>query len=119
MAEGKIAPPTNIAILLALLDALVAGVATYMMLSDSPASQRMTWTIVFAVIGLVIGAGVAFLGYSRGKLVGPQHHPPTRASSLVHEIGTHGLSPAGQAVGDPDAPPSSPAAPVDSKVREE
>lgn len=117
MAEGKLATPTKIAILLAVLDGLVAGVATYMMMSDSPASQRMTWTVILAVIGVVIGLGVALLGYSRGKLVGPQRHPPARGSSLAHEIGTHGLSPAGQAVGDPDAPPSSPAAPVDSRVK--
>jgi hypothetical protein len=29
-----------------------------------------------------------------------------------HEIKTHGISPAGQAVADPDAPPSSPAGDV-------
>jgi hypothetical protein len=36
---------------------------------------------------------------------------------LAHELGTHGISPAGQAVGDPDAPPSSPAAPVDTDAK--
>src|SRR5437867_3014919 len=72
MAEGKIAPPTNIAILLALLDALVAGVATYMMLSDSPAAPRMTSTIWFPVSGRVSGAGAAFLSDCGGNLVGAQ-----------------------------------------------
>ncbi len=37
--------------------------------------------------------------------------PPSQrdGTHTAHEIATHGISPAGQAVGDPDAPPSSPA----------
>ena len=33
-----------------------------------------------------------------------------------HEIKAHGISPAGQAVADPDAPPSSPAGDVDPRI---
>jgi len=34
-----------------------------------------------------------------------------------HEIKAYGISPAGQAVADPDAPPSSPAGDVDPRVK--
>src|SRR5438876_5133984 len=43
MAEGQFKPPTRIAILLAVLDGLVAGGATYGSLSSSPESDRMKW----------------------------------------------------------------------------
>src|SRR5262249_39214594 len=98
MAEGKFDPPAKIVVLLAVLDGVVAGVATYM---SSSSADRMKWGIVAALIGAAIGAGVGFLGYSRGKRVGPQAHARPRPSSLEHEIGTHGISPAGQAVADP------------------
>jgi hypothetical protein len=61
------------------------------------------------IIWLVIGFAIYF-GYSR------HHSVMSRAGHLQHEISTHGISPAGEAVGDPDAPPSSPAAPVKNKV---
>jgi len=110
MSTGVTGSPALLAVLLAALDALVAGIATYMFLSHSP--NRMMWTIIMTVVGLVIGAGVAFLGHARAGKLPPPSHP----GSLEHEIKTHGISPAGQAVGDPDAPPSSPAAPVDSRI---
>ena len=84
--------------------------ATYMFLEHSP--NRMMWTVILAVIGVVIGAGVAFLGHSRGGKL----PPPTHRGSLEHEIKKHGISPAGQAVGDPDAPASSPSDPIDSRI---
>ena len=88
----------------------MAGIAAYMFVGDSP--SRMMYTILLAVIGLIIGVAIAFLGHSRaGKLP-----PPTQRGSLEHEIKSHGLSPAGQAVGDPDAPPSSPSDPIDSRI---
>jgi hypothetical protein len=59
------------------------------------------------IIWLAVGLFIYFF-YGRKHSVMSRH--------LAHELGTHGLSPAGQAVGDPDAPPSSPAAPVRSKV---
>jgi len=111
MATPATGSPAQLAILLALLDGVVAGIATYMFLVHSP--NRMMYTVVFTVLGIVIGAGVAFLGRSSaGKLP-----PPTHRGSLEHEIKSHGISPAGQAVGDPDAPPSSPADPVDSRIK--
>jgi len=110
MATEVTGSPLPLAALLAVLDGAVAGIATYMFLSHS--ANRMMWTIVLTVAGVIIGAAVAFLGRaSAGK-----HPPPSHPGSLEHEIKTHGISPAGQAVGDPDAPPSSPAADVDSRI---
>jgi basic amino acid/polyamine antiporter, APA family len=111
MSAGVTGSPAALAALLAVLDGVVAGVATYMFLEHSP--SRMMYTIVMTVLGVVIGVAVAFLGHSRGG----KHPPPSHPGSLAHEIATHGVSPAGQAVGDPDAPPSSPADPVDSRVK--
>jgi basic amino acid/polyamine antiporter, APA family len=111
MATAVTGSPVPLAVLLAVLDGVVACLATYIFLEHSP--NRMMWTVVITVIGVVIGAGVAFLGHSRaGKLP-----PPTHPGSLAHEIKSHGISPAGQAVGDPDAPPSSPADPIDSRIK--
>jgi len=112
MAVVVTGSPAPLAALLGILDGLVAGVATYMYLATSPSSERLTYTVVFAVIGIIIGVVIAFLGHSRAG----KRPPPSRPGSLAHEIKTHGISPAGQAVGDPDAPPSSPAGDVDSRV---
>jgi APA family basic amino acid/polyamine antiporter len=110
MATAVTGSPAPLAVLLGVLDGLVAGIATYMFLVDSP--NRMMYTVVLAAIGLIIGVAIAFLGYSRaGKLP-----PPTHRGSLEHEIKSHGISPAGQAIGDPDAPPSSPSDPIDSRI---
>ncbi len=110
MSVGEVGSPVILAVLLGLLDGLVAGVAAYMFESTAPASERLTYTIALAVIGIIIGVAVAFLGYSRAK--SGKVPPPSHPGSLAREIKTHGLSPAGQAVADPDAPPSSPAADV-------
>src|SRR5437660_8060291 len=53
---------------------------------------------------------VIYFAYGRRHSVMARH--------TMHEIQTHGVSPAGEAVGDPDAPPSSPAAPIDSRINE-
>jgi APA family basic amino acid/polyamine antiporter len=108
MTVDAVGSPITLAIGLALLDGLIGGVAAYMFMSTSPSSERLTYTAALALIGVIIGVTVAFLGYSR---VGKKP-PPSHPGSLEHEIKTHGISPAGQAVTDPDAPPSSPAGDV-------
>ena len=111
MTVGVTGSPVPLAILLAVLDGLVAGVATYMFLAGS--TSRMMYTIVFTAIGVILGVAIAFLGHSQAG----KHPPPTHPGSLAHEIKTHGISPAGQAVADPDSPPGSPAGPVDSHLK--
>ena len=115
MSVGQVGSPAILAIGLGLLDGLVAGLAAYVYLAASPASERLTWTIALAVVGIIIGLAIAFLGYSGAK--SGKRPPPSHPGSLEHEIKTHGISPAGQAVADPDAPPSSPAGDVDSTVK--
>jgi APA family basic amino acid/polyamine antiporter len=110
MSVGEVGSPATLAIGLGLLDGLVGGVAVYMFESTAPPSERLMYTVVAALIGIIIGVAVAFLGYSRAK--SGKVPPPSHPGSLAHEIKTHGLSPAGQAVADPDAPPSSPAGDV-------
>src|SRR5436190_10594328 len=111
MATAVTGSPAPLAALLAVLDGVVAGVATYMFLAHSP--SRTMWTVVLTLIGVVIGAAVGFLGHSRAGKLPPPSHP----GFLEHEIKSHGISPAGQAVGDPDAPPSSPSDPIDSRIK--
>jgi APA family basic amino acid/polyamine antiporter len=63
---------------------------------------------------LFIWLGLGFLIYF---LYGRRHSvmkADRAASHLAHEVAAHGVSPAGQAVGDPDAPPDSPARPIDT-----
>ncbi|PYS44270.1 MAG: amino acid permease [Acidobacteria bacterium] len=84
----------------------ILGILTCLLLMFSLPAENWYRLIIWLLIGLVI-----YFAYGRRHSVMARH--------LAHEIGTHGLSPAGQAVGDPDAPPSSPAAPVDSRVKEE
>src|SRR5438132_1166680 len=84
----------------------ILGIATCLLLMFSLPAENWYRLIIWLLIGLVI-----YFAYGRRHSVMARH--------LEHEIKTHGLSPAGQAVADPDAPPSSPAAPVDSRVREE
>jgi hypothetical protein len=112
MTVEKVGSPIMLAIGLAFLDGLIAGVAAYMFMSTS--SELLTYTAVSALIGVIFGVAVAFLGHSMAG----KKPPPSQPGSLEHEIKTHGLSPAGEAVGDPSAPPSSPAAPIDSRIKE-
>jgi len=108
MSTGDLGSPGALAVLLGLLDGIVAGLAAYMFMAESP--SQMMYTVTFAVLGIVIGVAVAFGGHSRAK--SGKIPPPTHPGSLEHEIKSHGISPAGQAVADPDAPPSSPAGDV-------
>src|SRR2546423_4365893 len=111
MTVGVTGSPAPLAVFLGGLDGVVAGVATYMFLVNSP--NRVTYTIAFAAGGGIIGAAIAFIGRARAG----KHPPPTRPGSLAHEIKTHGVSPAGQAVADPDSAPGSPTGPVDSHLK--
>ncbi|MDQ3653057.1 MAG: amino acid permease [Acidobacteriota bacterium] len=58
---------------------------------------------------LLLGLAIYFL-YSR--------HHSVLGRNLAHEVGAHGVSPRGQAVSDPDAPPDGPDRPIDPKMKE-
>jgi len=81
----------------------ILGILTCLLLMFSLPYENWVRLIVWLLIGLVI-----YFLYGRRHSVMSSH--------TDHEIRSHGVSPAGQAIGDPDAPPSSPAAPVDSRV---
>src|SRR3989454_8957566 len=81
----------------------ILGILTCLLLMFSLPAENWYRLIIWLLAGLVI-----YFAYGRRHSVMAKH--------LAHEIATHGISPAGQAVGDPDAPPSSPAAPVDSRI---
>jgi APA family basic amino acid/polyamine antiporter len=81
----------------------ILGILTCLLLMFSLPYENWIRLIVWLLIGLII-----YFLYGRRHSVMSRH--------TDHEIRSHGVSPAGQAVGDPDAPPSSPAAPVDSRV---
>ena len=83
----------------------ILGILTCLLLMFSLPAENWYRLIIWLLIGLVI-----YFLYGRRHSV-MSHH-------TEHEIKTHGLSPAGEAVGDPDAPPSSPAAPIDSRINE-
>jgi len=80
----------------------ILGIATCLLLMFSLPYENWVRLIIWLVIGLVI-----YFLYGRRHSVMSHEAAHTR-----HEIKTHGVSPAGQAVGNPDAAPSSPAAPV-------
>jgi len=82
----------------------ILGIATCLLLMFSLPYENWVRLIVWLLVGLII-----YFAYGRRHSVMSRH--------TAHEIGTHGLSPAGQAVGDPDAPPSSPADPIDSRIK--
>jgi APA family basic amino acid/polyamine antiporter len=81
----------------------ILGILTCLLLMFSLPAENWYRLIIWLIVGLVI-----YFSYGRKHSVMAQH--------TVHEIRTHGLSPAGQAIGDPDAGPSSPAADIDSRV---
>ena len=81
----------------------ILGIATCLLLMFSLPYENWVRLIVWLLVGLII-----YFAYGRRHSVMSRH--------TAHEIGSHGLSPAGQAVGDPDAPPSSPSDPVDSRI---
>jgi APA family basic amino acid/polyamine antiporter len=82
----------------------ILGILTCLLLMFSLPAENWYRLIIWLLVGLVI-----YFAYGRRHSVMSKH--------TEHEIRTHGLSPAGQAVGDPDAPPSSPAGDVDSRVK--
>ena len=82
----------------------ILGILTCLLLMFSLPAENWYRLIIWLAIGLII-----YFLYGRRHSVMALH--------TEHEIKSHGISPAGQAVGDPDAPPSSPAGDVDSRVK--
>jgi APA family basic amino acid/polyamine antiporter len=82
----------------------ILGILTCLLLMFSLPAENWYRLIIWLLVGLVI-----YFGYGR------RHSIMAQQRETEHEIKTHGLSPAGQAVGYPEAPPSSPAAPIDSR----
>src|SRR6476620_3837220 len=82
----------------------ILGIATCLLLMFSLPAENWYRLIIWLVIGLVI-----YFAFCRRHSVMSGH--------TEHEIKAHGISPAGQAVADPDAPPSSPAGDVDPRVK--
>lgn len=80
------------------------GILTCLLLMFSLPVENWYRLIIWLIIGLMIYF-----------LYGRRHSIMAQQRQVEHEIKTHGISPAGQAVGFPDAPPSSPAAPIDSR----
>lgn len=86
----------------------ILGIATCLLLMFSLPVENWWRLIIWLLIGFVI-----YFLYGRKHSVMAKD----RASHLEHELAAHGVG--GQAVGDPDAPPSSPAAPIDSRVKKD
>jgi APA family basic amino acid/polyamine antiporter len=84
----------------------ILGILTCLLLMFSLPAENWYRLIIWLIAGLII----YFLYGRRHSVMSHQRH-------LAHELAAHGASP--QAVGDPDAPPSSPAAPVDSRIKPE
>jgi basic amino acid/polyamine antiporter, APA family len=84
----------------------ILGILTCLLLMFSLPAENWYRLIIWLAAGLVIYF-----------LYGRRHSVMAQQRQTEHEIKTHGLSPAGQAVGFPDAPPSSPAAPIDSRMK--
>ena len=82
----------------------ILGILTCLLLMFSLPYENWVRLIVWLLIGLLI-----YFIYGRRHSVMARH--------LDHEIRTHGISPAGQAVADPDSAPGSPAGPVDSHIK--
>jgi APA family basic amino acid/polyamine antiporter len=82
----------------------ILGIAFCLLLMFSLPTANWIRLIGWLLIGLVI-----YFLYSR--------HHTVMARHLAHEVAAHGVSPQGQAVGDPDAPADSPARPADPKVK--
>jgi APA family basic amino acid/polyamine antiporter len=77
----------------------ILGIATCLLLMFSLPAENWYRLIIWLLIGLVI-----YFLYGRRHSVMSKH--------TMHELQSHGISPAGQAVSDPDDPPSSPAGDV-------
>jgi basic amino acid/polyamine antiporter, APA family len=82
----------------------ILGILTCLLLMFSLPAENWYRLIGWLFVGLLI-----YFLYGRRHSV-MSHH-------TEHEIKTHGISPAGQAIADPDSPPGSPIDPVDPKVK--
>jgi APA family basic amino acid/polyamine antiporter len=82
----------------------ILGILTCLLLMFSLPEGNWYRLIIWLVVGLLI-----YFLYGRRHSVMSRH--------TEHEIATHGISPAGQAVADPDSGPGSPAGPVDSHLK--
>jgi APA family basic amino acid/polyamine antiporter len=82
----------------------ILGILTCLLLMFSLPAENWYRLIIWLGVGLVI-----YFLYGRRHSVMSRH--------TEHEIRSHGISPAGQAVADPDAPPSSPAGDVDPRIK--
>jgi len=82
----------------------ILGILTCLLLMFSLPAENWYRLIIW----LLIGFAIYFLYGRRHSVMAKQRH-------LAHELSSHGLT--GQAVSDPDAPPSSPIRPVDPKVK--
>ena len=83
----------------------ILGILTCLLLMFSLPAENWYRLIIWLLIGFII----YFLYGRRHSVMAQERHTD-------HEVKAHGLT--GQAVADPDAPPSSPIAPVDPKIRE-
>jgi APA family basic amino acid/polyamine antiporter len=82
----------------------ILGILTCLLLMFSLPAENWYRLIGWLILGLII-----YFAYGRRHSVMSEHR------HMAHELAAHGASP--QAVGDPDSPPSSPAAPVDSTIK--
>jgi APA family basic amino acid/polyamine antiporter len=81
----------------------ILGILTCLLLMFSLPVGNWYRLIIWLLIGFAI-----YFGYGRKHSVMTRH--------LAHDLAAHGIG--GQAVGDPDAPPSSIAAPINSRVQD-
>ncbi|MEA2172912.1 MAG: basic amino acid/polyamine antiporter, family [Blastocatellia bacterium] len=84
----------------------ILGILTCLLLMFSLPAENWYRLIIWLIVGLVI----YFLYGRRHSVMSNERH-------MAHELAAHGVG--GQAVGDPDAPPSSPAAPVDNRIKKD
>src|SRR2546430_6013563 len=82
----------------------ILGIATCLLLMFSLPAENWYRLIIWLAIGLLI-----YFAYGRRHSVMSRH--------TEHEIKSHGISPAGQAVADPDSSPDSPSGDVDSRIK--
>ncbi|HKP73250.1 MAG TPA: amino acid permease [Pyrinomonadaceae bacterium] len=82
----------------------ILGILCCLMLMFSLPEANWLRLIIWLLLGLVI-----YFTYSRKRTVMARH--------LGHELAAHGVSPRGQAVGDPDEPADAPDRPIDPKVK--
>jgi APA family basic amino acid/polyamine antiporter len=84
----------------------ILGILTCLLLMFSLPAENWYRLIIWLIVGLVI----YFLYGRRHSVMSNERH-------MAHELAAHGVG--GQAVGDPDAPPSSPAAPINNRIKKD